>query len=114
MDNKSARSSGGCGSIAFDKCTWRGRTKQHRAAECDLAEFGQVEFGDDLLAGGGGHSDLDDAGFDRLGFEFQRNDHAAQSWPPIRWRCRAFDGISRDGARFKGFFVLGKFELKGL
>ncbi len=83
MDNKSARSSGTCGSMAFDKCTRRGGTKQHEAIECDLAEFGQVKFGGNVLAGGGGYLDLNDAGFDGLGFEFQRNDSAAQSWPTV-------------------------------
>ena len=83
MDNKSARSSGTCGSIAFVKCTWRRGTKQHEAIECDLAEFGQVEFADDVLACGAGHFDLDDARFDLLGFKFQRNDSAAQSWPAV-------------------------------
>ncbi len=62
MDNKSARSSGTCGSMAFDKCTRRGGTKQHEAIECDL---------------------VNDAGLDGLGFEFQRNDSAAQSWPTV-------------------------------
>ena len=84
MDNKSARSSGTCGSIAFAKCTRRRATKQHPAIECDLAEFGEVKFGDEVLTGRGAHFDLDDVRSDRFGFEFQRNDSAAQGWPAIR------------------------------
>src|ERR1700747_2198525 len=114
MDNKSARSSGTCGSTALHKCTWRRGPKQHEAIECDLTEFGQVEFGGNGLARGAGHFDLDDARFDRLGFEFQGNNSAAQSRPAAWGRRGAFDGISRDGAWFERFFFPGEFELKGL
>src|ERR1700740_445334 len=114
MDKKSARSSGTWGSTAFAKCTRRRGTKQHPAIECDLAEFGEVKLGDEVLARRGAHFDLDDVRSDGFGCEFERNDSAAQGWAAIRWRCGAFDGISRDDAWLERFLLLGKFESKAL